>query len=57
VIPAEGDPDEGTTIRAKRLAQTGDETTLTTLVVFGCALAGAVVVFAALRARRRGAVL
>ncbi|WP_276519105.1 hypothetical protein [Adlercreutzia muris] len=47
----------GSKTQVTRLAQTGDETTLTTLVVFGCALAGAVVVFAALRARRRGAVL
>ena len=50
VLPAEGDPDEGSTIRLKRLAQTGDD------LAAGFALGGAVALAAALAlflARRR----
>ncbi|WP_276519092.1 hypothetical protein [Adlercreutzia muris] len=53
VIPAEGDPDEGTTIRAKRLAQTGDELAAGFALGAGAALAAALALLLALRRLRR----
>ena len=53
VIPAEGDPDEGTTIRAKRLAQTGDELAAGFALGAGAALAAGTALLLARRRLRR----
>ena len=53
VIPAEGGPGEGTTIRAKRLAQTGDELAAGFALGAGAALAAGTALLLARRRLRR----
>ena len=53
MIPAEGGPGEGTTIRAKRLAQTGDELAAGFALGAGAALAAGTALLLARRRLRR----
>ena len=53
VIPAEGDPDESSTIRLKRLAQTGDDLAAGFALGAGAALVAALALFLARRRLRR----
>ena len=53
MIPAEGDPDESSTIRLKRLAQTGDDLAAGFALGAGAALVAALALFLARRRLRR----